>query len=125
MEDPPKEQKMANRPQKIKLCKDLAMYFAEKGKILTQIEYNEQSDKPINMHGIRNVGRSYSHAVEMTKRAHPELLKMTEKKKEPAPVIPKPVPQVPKPAVKPAPKAAVKPAPKPAVIEGKDDEQNL
>ena len=108
---------MANRPQKIKLCKDLAMYFAEKGKIFTQEEYLKQPDKPIRLSGIRNVGRSYSRAIEMVKKAHPELLKMAEKKKE-APVQKPVAPKAPKPVT---PKVAVKPAVKPAV-KGKDDE---
>lgn len=112
---------MANRPQRIKLCKDLAMYFAEKGKILTQEEYLKQDDKPVRLSGIRNVGRSYSRAIEMMKRAHPELMDLIEKKKEEA-AKPKPTP--PK-APKPAPKAAVKPAIKPAVKQDKDDEQDL
>ena len=116
-EDPQKEMMMANRPQKIKLCKELAMYFAEKGKILTQEEYLKQDDKPIKLSGIRNVGRSYSRAVEMVKRAHPDLLEMIEKKKE-APVAKPVAPKVPKPVT---PKVAVKPAVKPAV-KGKDDE---
>lgn len=99
---------MANRPQRIKLCRDLAMYFAEKGKVMTQEEYIKAEDKPVSFSGVRSVGRSYSRAIEMMKGAHPELLELIEKKKETV----KPVaPKVPKPA----PKAAVKPAPKPAV----------
>lgn len=120
-DDQKKEPKMANRPQRIKLCKDLAMYFAEKGKIMTQDEYVKQTDKPVMLTGIRNVGRSYSRAIEMVKRAHPELMELIEKKKEEA-AKPKPTP--PK-APKPAPKAAVKPAVKPAVKQDKDDEQDL
>ena len=116
---------MANRPQRIKLCRDLAMYFAEKGKIMTQDEYIKAADKPGLLSGIRNVGRSYSRAIVMMKGAHPELMELIEKKKEeaakPAPA-PKPAP--PK-APKPAPKAAVKPAIKPAVKQDKDDEQDL
>ena len=121
VDDQKKETKMSNRPQRIKLCKDLAMYFAEKGKIMTQEEYLNQDDKPILLSGIRNVGRSYSRAIEMMKRAHPELMELIEKKKEEA-AKPKPTP--PK-APKPAPKAAVKPAVKPAVKQDKDDEQDL
>ena len=79
------------------------MYFAEKGKIMTQDEYVKQTDKPVMLTGIRNVGRSYSRAIEMVKRAHPELMELIEKKKEEA-AKPKPTP--PK-APKPAPKAAV------------------
>jgi len=96
---------MSTRPQRIKLCRDLAMYFAEKGKIMNQQEYLDAADKPVSFSGVRSVGRSYSRAIEMVKKAHPELLEMAEKKKEEAvkPVAPK-VP-------KPAPKAAVKPAP--------------
>jgi len=115
---------MSNRPQRIKLCRDLAMYFAEKGKIMTQDEYIKQDDKPVMLSGIRNVGRSYSRAIEMMKGAHPELMKLIEKKKEekakPA-IKPAPKPALSK-APKPAPKAAVKPAVKPAVKQDKDDE---
>jgi hypothetical protein len=106
---------MANRPQKIKLCRDLAMYFAEKGKIMTQDEYIKQDDKPVMLSGIRNVGRSYSRAIEMMKGAHPELMTLIEKKKAEAAIKtePKPAPApAPKPALK---RAAVKPAVKPAV----------
>ena len=117
-DDQKKETKMANRPQRLKLCKDLAMYFAEKGKIMTQEEYLKQDDKPVLLSGIRNVGRSYSRAIEMMKRAHPELIELIEKKKVEA-AKPKSTP--PK-APKPAPKAAVKPAVKPAVKQDKDDE---
>ena len=124
-DDQKKETKMANRPQRLKLCRDLAMYFAEKGKIMTQDEYIKADDKPVLLSGIRNVGRSYSRAIVMMKGAHPELMELIEKKKEeaakPAPA-PKPTP--PK-APKPAPKAAVKPAVKPAVKQDKDDEQDL
>ena len=114
-EDQRKQKKMANRPQRIKLCRDLAMYFAEKGKIMTQAEYIKQTDKPVMLTGIRNVGRSYSRAIIMMQKAHPELMELIEKKKaEAAKPKPKPKP-APAPAPKPAPKAAVKPAPKPAV----------
>jgi len=61
--------------------------------------------------GIRNVGRSYSRAIIMMQKAHPELMELIAKKKAEA-AKPKPAPA---PAPKPAPKAAVKPAPKPAV----------
>jgi len=110
-EDQRKQTKMANRPQRIKLCRDLAMYFAEKGKIMTQDEYVKQTDKPVMLTGIRNVGRSYSRAIIMMQKAHPELMELIAKKKAEA-AKPKPAPA---PAPKPAPKAAVKPAPKPAV----------
>ncbi len=112
-EDQRKQTKMASRPQRIKLCRDLAMYFAEKGKIMTQDEYVKQADKPVMLAGVRNVGRSYSRAIIMMQKAHPELMELLEKKKAEA-AKPKPKPK-PAPAPKPAPKAAVKPAPKPAV----------
>ena len=103
---------MANRPQKIKLSRDLAMYFAEKGKIMTQKEYVDQADKPIKVSSIRRVARSYSRALVMMQQAHPELMELIEKNQaeaaKPAPVI------VPKPAVK----AEVKPAVKPVVKKG-------
>ncbi len=110
-DDQRKQTKMANRPQRIKLCRDLAMYFAEKGKVMDQAEYIKQTDKPVALTGIRNVGRSYSRAIIMMQKAHPELMELIAKKKAEA-EKPKPVPA---PAPKPEPKAAVKPAPKPAV----------
>ncbi len=113
-EDPKKEMKMSNRPQRIKLCRDLAMYFAEKGKIMDQKEYIAAADKPVTYSGVRNVARSYSRAIEMVKKAHPELLELIEKKKV-EDAKPKTPPKAPKPAPVPTPKvepkAAVKPAP--------------
>lgn len=111
---------MANNRQRAKVLADLAMFFAEKGKVLTQEEYTDCPDKPVLISGIRNVFRSYARALTRLHTAEPGLLAMIEKKKveaaKPAPA-PKPIPT---PA--PKPKAAVKPAPKPAVKEEKDDE---
>ena len=100
---------MANNRQRAKVLADLAMFFAEKGKVLTQEEYTDCPDKPVLISGIRNVFRSYARALTRLHTAEPGLLAMIEKKKVEAA---KPVPA---PAPKPAPKAAVKPAIKPAV----------
>jgi len=89
------------------------MYFAEKGKILTLKEYIKQTDTPITLAGIRNVGRSYSRAILMMQKAQPELMELIEKKKvEAAKPAPTPAPKL---------KAAVKPAINPAVKEEKDN----
>lgn len=111
---------MANIRQRAKVLADLAMFFAEKGRILTLQEYADCADKPVLVSGIRNVFRSYVRAITKLHTAEPGLLAMIEKKKVEAA---KPAP-APKPASTPAPKpkAAVKPAPKPAVKEEKDDE---
>jgi len=107
---------MSNIRQRKKALQDLAMYFAEKNKVLTQAEYIKAEDKPITFSGIRNVFRSYSRMVEMLQANEPDLYALIGKKEVPAPV---PVaPKVPKPAVK----VAVKPAVKPAVTKDKDDE---
>lgn len=109
---------MSNVRQRKKTLHDLAMYFAEKGKVLTQAEYIKAKDKPVTFWGIRNVFRSYSRMAEMLENNEPDLFALIGKKEEPKPVAPKPAPVVaaaPKPQPKPA--AAVKPAPKPAVEE--------
>lgn len=102
---------MSNTKQRTKAIKELAMFFAEKGKVLTQKEYIDSPDKPVLFSGIRRVFRSYSRMLEMLKRQEPELFAMTGKKEQPKPApVAKPVePKEPKP--KPA---AVKPAVKPA-----------
>ena len=68
---------MSNVRQRQKALRDLAIYFAEKGKVLTQQEYIDSKDKPLPFSGIRNVFRSYSKMVAMLARAQPELLEMT------------------------------------------------
>ena len=112
---------MANIKQRNKALQDICMYFAEKGKVLTQREYIEAEDKPVPFSGIRNVFRSYSRMISMLERAQPDLYALIGKKEEPkpAPVAPKPAPVAPKvaPTPKPTPAApkvtpaAVKPAP--------------
>ncbi len=105
---------MSNVRQRKKTLHDLAMYFAEKGKVLTQAEYIKAEDKPVTFWGIRNVFRNYSRMTEMLKANEPDLYALIGKKEEPKPVAPKPAPVVeaaPKPQPKPAPVAAVKPAP--------------
>jgi len=105
---------MANLRQRNKAIQDICMYFAEKGKVLTQAEYIEQKDKPVPLSGIRNVFRSYSRMLSMLERNQPDLYALIGKKEEPkpAPVAPKvtPKPQ-PKPVAPKVTQAAVKPAP--------------
>lgn len=114
---------MSNTRRRKAALATLAMYFVEKGKVLTQAEYIASTDKPIPFSGLRSVFRAYSRMVPMLLNEQPELLAMIAKKKEtPAPVVaPTPVPAAPK-APTPAPKVAVKPAAKPAVKEEKDNE---
>ena len=97
---------MPNRNQRNKLCRDLAAYFIEKGKVMTQEEYLDQTDKPVLLSGIRNVARNYASAIKKMHAQNPDLLTLINKRKEEK-------------APKPAPK--VKPAIKPAVKEDKDD----
>jgi len=87
---------MSNLRQRKKGLRDLAMYFAEKGKVLSQQEYIDATDKPIPFSGIRNVFRSYSRAVVMVERSEPELWEMIKAPK--ATVTPKV--EVAKPTVK-------------------------
>lgn len=104
---------MANIKQRNKALQDICMYFAEKGKVLTQREYIEAADKPVPFSGIRNVFRSYSRMISMLERAQPDLYALIGKKEEPkpAPVAPKvaPTPK-PTPAAPKVTPAAVKPA---------------
>ena len=109
---------MATRKQKRKLCEDLAMFFAEKGKILTMKEYGECIDKPFQVRSIKRVAGSYSKAVLMMKNSQPELLKLIELKEKAELAKKQAALQVPKPE----PKAAVKPAEVSAVTQDEDDE---
>lgn len=122
---------MSNVRQRKKALQDLAMYFAEKGKVLSQQEYIDSPDKPVPFSGIRRVFRSYSRAVAMLERAEPELAKMSLKPppelpkvvvEKPKIEIPKPQPvkiEVPKPVKIEVPKA------EPAKAEVKEDGKNI
>lgn len=93
---------MANTKQRSKALKDLGMYFAEKGKVMTQAEYISATDKPVLFSGIRRVFRSYSRMLEMLKRTHPELIELANKKPEPVKKVEPVAPKVqPKTSVKP------------------------
>ena len=108
---------MSNVKQRKVALANLAMYFCEKNKILTQQEYIDSEDKPIPFSGIRRVFRAYSRMLVMLHTEQPELLSMIESKKESlVKVVPEP-PKAPKPVVR----AAVRPAIKPAVREEKDE----
>jgi hypothetical protein len=98
---------MANIRQREKAIKDVAMYFAEKGKVLTQAEYINAKDKPVPFSGIRRVFRSYSRMLDMIKRNQPELLEFATKK--PEPVVKAPEVKVPEFKTPVPPKVAVKP----------------
>lgn len=102
---------MPNLRQREKAIRDIAMYFAEKGKVLTQNEYIDALDKPVPFSGVRRVFRSYSRMVAMVQRSQPDLLDFATKKPEPVVKAPEvKVPQVKVPEVKAPvrPKAAVK-----------------
>tara|TARA_B110000503_G_C7084259_1_gene386551 strand:- start:554 stop:868 length:315 start_codon:yes stop_codon:yes gene_type:complete len=96
---------MSNLRQREKAIKDLAMYFAEKGEILSQADYIKADDKPVPFSGVRRVFRSYSRMVDMLKRNQPELLELASKKMEPEVQAPK----FKVPTFKVQPKVAVKP----------------
>ena len=85
---------MAN---KAAILKQLADYFAEKGKVLTVAEYKAADDRPIRyMVAMRPFG-SWSRMQSMLRRNFPEQWEATQ--------VPAPAP-----APKPAPKAAPKKA---------------
>jgi len=119
---------MSNVRQRKKALQDLAMYFAEKGRVLSQQEYIDSKDKPIPFSGIRNVFRSYSRALTMLEKAEPELSRMSMKPKPELPKvkIEKPKIEVPKP--QPVKIEVPKPAPpkaEPAKAEVKEDGKDI
>jgi hypothetical protein len=96
-EDLPKQQKeivMSNLRQRSKALRDLGMFFAEKGKVLSQQEYIDATDKPIPFSGVRNVFRSYSRAVQMIERNEPDLWELIHAPKAPKVEAAKPTPKV-------------------------------
>lgn len=64
---------MANQAQRKKLIRDLGLYFAEKGKVLTQKEYIAEKDVPVKFNKVREILRSYSRALELVESCEPEL----------------------------------------------------
>lgn len=64
---------MANQAQRKKLIRDLGLYFAEKGKVLTQKEYIAANDAPVKFNKVREILRSYSRGLELIQSQEPEL----------------------------------------------------
>ena len=90
---------MANKAQVRKTLETVAMFFAEKGKVLSQPDYVKCTDKPVLLSGIRRVFRSYSRMLVMLERNEPELWLIATNPK-PKIEMPKPQPvkiEVPKP----------------------------
>lgn len=115
---------MANQAQRKKLIRDLGLYFAEKGKVLTQKEYIAAKDVPVKFNKVREIMRSYSRALEIVEASEPELwalattpAKPKEVKVEAKELTPAPKPKIE--AVKVAPKFSV---PKSDSIVGKPAE---
>lgn len=112
---------MSNRAQIKKVLQDVAMFFAEKGKVLSQAEYIEATDKPVLLSNIRRIFRSYSRMVIMLERNEPELWLMATKPKLPEVKIEKPKIEVPKPK----PVKIEVPKAEPAKAEVKEDGKNI
>lgn len=97
------------------MIKQLAEYFAEKGKIMTRNEYARDEEAPIRFAILRRYIPVWSRLDSIIQSSHPEIYAKI--MQEPAPEPPKPAPKV---APKPAPtKTAAKPSPKPV---SKDEE---
>lgn len=112
------------------IIKQVAEYFAEKGRILTRNEYAKDEEAPIRFAILRRYVPVWSRLDSIIKASHPDIYAkiMQEPEPEPAPEPPKlePKPEPPKPEPKPAPKPAptptrtvAKPSPKPV---SKDEE---
>ena len=66
---------MATRNRKNKLVRELGLYFAEKGKVLTAPEYKRALDRPkfLSLKEIVKVMGSYTLAVNWVQKYEPEL----------------------------------------------------
>jgi hypothetical protein len=66
---------VATSNRKHKLCRELGMYFAEKGRIVPAREYKYVSDRPklLNMKEINKVMGSYTTAISWIEKYEPEL----------------------------------------------------
>ena len=90
------------------MCQDLAMYFVEKGKVMTADEYIKAEDSPLHLKTIKKIAKSYSRAILMMNQSCPDLLKLlVEKEVEKVEAAPEPkvapikVPKKPKAPAKP------------------------
>lgn len=64
--------------QKHAVLRQIAMYFAEQGKIMTQEEYVAAENTPVRFAGIRSLFRSYPRLLSQLKQYEPELWAMAE-----------------------------------------------
>lgn len=82
-----------NKARKIRGAKQLALYFRQIGKVLTQEEYDKRSDQPIRLNVVNKLYRGYALAiqfVEMVDKSIVEDLKPKPKPKaKPAPAVKK------------------------------------
>jgi len=104
------------------IIKQVAEYFAEKGRILTRNEYAKDEEAPIRFAILRRYVPVWSRLDSIIKASHPDIYAKIMQEPEPASEPPKPEPPKPepKPALKPAPTRTVaKPSPKPV---SKDEE---
>lgn len=64
--------------QRKKIIRDLAMLFAEKGKVLTIPEYKElpAEERPHRLSRVRNAGGSWSRMLQRMKAQEPDLWDM-------------------------------------------------
>jgi|MDTB01.1.fsa_nt_gb hypothetical protein len=82
-----------NKARKVRGAKQLALYFRQIGKVLTQEEYDKRSDQPIRLNVVNKLYRGYAIAiqfVEMVDKTIVEDLKPKPKPKaKPAPAVKK------------------------------------
>ena len=80
-----------NKARKIRGAKQLALYFRQIGKVLTEAEYDKQANQPIRLNIVNRLYRGYAIAiqfVEMVDKTIVEDLKPKPKAK-PAPAVKK------------------------------------
>ena len=75
---------MATANKKKRLVRELAMYFAEKGRIPTPKEYDRDPARPnfVNLREISKTVGSWPTLLKMVKMDHPQLWEMTQPKIE-------------------------------------------
>lgn len=121
VEDLQKEIQVANKAQVKKTLEKVAMFFAEKGKVLEQSEYIKSENKPVLLSHIRRIFRSYSRMLAMLERNEPELWVMASK-----PALPKVKIETPKIEIpKPKPVKIELPKAEPAKAEVKEDGKDI
>ena len=75
---------MATASKKRKLVNIMAMYFAEKGRVLSPKEYDKDPNKPplVTRKEINKTVGSWDVLLKMIRIDHPELWKLTQPKVE-------------------------------------------